>query len=254
VVERSGYDPGTPGWIDIGTDVPGAAAFYGGLLGWEFQAAPGPAEETGGYGLFLKDGRIVAGVGPQQSPGPPFWTTYVIVASADDAAARCAAAGGTVVVPPMDVMTAGRMAVLQDQEGAFVSVWQPGDHQGCQLVNEPGALTWNERHSRDVPATAAFYQALFGWESVTHGEGQGAYTELKLDGKAIAGMMPMPTDVPEGTPPYWLVYFAVADADATVAAAEGLGVTVLVSPRDIEAGRFAVLSDPQGAIFGIIRG
>ena len=86
----------------------------------------GPPEETGGYGFFLKDGKLVAGYGPQMNPGPPVWTTYVSVADADETAAKVTAAGGTVLMPPMDVMTAGRMAVFQDPGGAFLSIWQPG--------------------------------------------------------------------------------------------------------------------------------
>src|SRR5690348_6408667 len=127
--ERSSYAPGTPSWVDIGTDVDAAKKFYGELFGWELEEA-GPAEETGGYGMFRKDGKVVAGVGPQQSPGPPFWSTYVSVANADDTAAKVKANGGQVIMDPMDVMSAGRMAVFQDPTGAFFSIWQPGETKG----------------------------------------------------------------------------------------------------------------------------
>lgn len=125
--ERTDYMPGTPSWVDIGTDVESAKQFYGRLFGWGAREA-GPVEETGGYGFFVKGEKLVAGYGPQQNPGPPAWATYVSVADADDIAEKVEGAGGTVVLAPMDVMTAGKMAVFQDARGAFISVWQPGEH------------------------------------------------------------------------------------------------------------------------------
>ena len=161
--ERAEYAPGTPSWVDIGTDVEAAKQFYGGLFGWGGRDA-GPAEETGGYGFFVKGEKLVAGYGPQQSPGPPNWTTYVSVDDADDITKKVEAAGGTVVVAPMQVMTAGRMAVFQDAQGAFISAWEPGGHKGAEVVNESGAMSWNELNTRDVEGSKAFYREVFGWE------------------------------------------------------------------------------------------
>lgn len=250
--ERTEYAHGTPSWVDIGTDVEAAKAFYGSLFGWTSQDA-GPPEETGGYGFFLKNGKLVAGYGPQQTPGPPFWTTYVSVTDADLTAKKVEQAGGTVVLTPMDIMSAGRMAVFQDAEGAFISVWQPEGHPGAGLVNESGSLAWNELQSRDPEAAKAFYSAAFGWEPVTHSEGPMPYTEFKVAGDSIAGMMPMPPMIPREVPPHWLVYFAVDDTDATVEKAKDLGGSVRMPPMDVPVGRFSVLADPQGATFAVIR-
>jgi uncharacterized protein len=244
--------PFTPGWIDIGTDVAAAKAFYLPLFGWE-AADAGPPEETGGYGFFLKGGRMVAGYGPQQNPGPPFWTTYVIVPDADDIAAKVTAAGGQVVLPPMDVMDQGRMAVFQDPGGAFFSVWQSGQHHGAQVVREEGSFTWAELDTRDVEGAKRFYEAVFGWGADTT-EGEMTYTEFKLGGESIGGMMDMPPMVPAEVPPYWLVYFQVADVDAAAARVGELGGSVMAPPMDFPGGRFAVVADPQGAVFGLMSG
>jgi len=248
--ERDSYAPGTPSWVDIGTDVASAKTFYGGLFGWDAMEA-GPPEETGGYGFFLQGGKMVAGYGPQMNPGPPVWTSYVAVADADDAAAQVTAASGTVLMPPMDVMTAGRMAVFQDPGGAFFSVWQARDHPGAQVRDDPNTFCWIELVTRDVDGAKSFYNKIFGWGEVTHGEGATAYTEFLQAGQPVAGMMTMQPGM-EDVPPHWLVYFAVEDTDACMAKAQSLGGSVVFGPMDIDQGRFAVLTDTSGANFGVI--
>lgn len=250
--EQRKYAPGTPSWVDIGTDVDACKKFYSSLFGWGTQEA-GPPEETGGYGFFTKNDKQVAGYGPQQNPGPPFWSTYVSVDDADATVKKVESAGGTTIMPPMDVMTAGRMAVFQDPQGAFISIWQPDEHIGAQLVNETGTLCWNELNARDVDAGTSFYGAVFGWEPEVHTDGPMPYTEFQLDGLSVCGMLEMPPMVPKEVPPHWLAYFAVDDTDAAVASAEALGGSVMMPPMDIPVGRFSMLADPQGATFGVIR-
>jgi predicted enzyme related to lactoylglutathione lyase len=250
--EVSAHVPMTPGWIDIGTDVEGAKAFYTALFGWE-TADAGPPEETGGYGFFTQGGKMVAGYGPQQNPGPPFWTTYVIAPSAAEVTEKVTAAGGSVVVEPMQVMDAGTMAVYTDAGGAFISVWQSGQHTGAQVVREPGAFTWCELRSRDAEASKAFYASAFGWGAETMGaDTPMAYTEFKVEGESVAGMMAMTDEFPPEVPAHWLVYIEVADTAASLAKAESLGATVQVPVVDFPGGQFAVFVDPQGASLGIM--
>ncbi len=245
------HTPLTPGWIDIGTDVDGAKAFYSGLFGWDTQDAE-PVEESGGYGFFTQGGRMIAGYGPQQNPGPPFWSMYVIVPDAEAIAANVAGAGGAVVMPPMDVMGQGHMAIFTDAGGAFFSVWQPGLHRGAQVVRDVGSFTWTELDTRDVEGAKAFYGAVFGWGAEASTGGGMPYTEFKLGEESISGMMDMPPGVPEQVPAYWLVYLQVADVDASVVKAQELGASVTAPATDFPGGRFAVLSDPQGAMFGVM--
>jgi uncharacterized protein len=122
------------------------------------------------------------------------------------------------------------------------------------LVNEPGSLVWNELNTRDLAAAAAFYGEVFGWTEapMDMGESGMQYSEWQLGGTTIGGMLPMLEGVPAEVPSFWLAYFATDDCDATVSAATGLGATVMAAPMDIPAGRFAVLTDPTGAAFGVI--
>ncbi len=249
-MEMTSYEPGVPSWIDLGTpDLDKAAAFYSALFGWECPEGP---EEFGGYRVCHIGGKPVAGLGPAMNPGPPVWSSYVNVESADDAAAAVTANGGQVFVPPMDVMTAGRMGVFADPIGAAFGVWQPGEHKGAELVNEPGTFSWSELVTTDISASKAFYGAVFGWGADTHGEGPGAYTEWQVNGRSIGGMMEKPPEMPAGVPPHWAVYFNVADTDAAVAHVTELGGAVINPPMDIEPGRFAVVADPTGAVFNVI--
>jgi predicted enzyme related to lactoylglutathione lyase len=224
-------------------------AFYSSLFGWEGRDQ-GP--DAGHYHIFDLGGVPVAGVGPIMMEGqPPAWTTYVSVDDAEKTIGKVKEAGGMVFVEPMDVMDVGRMAVFADPTGAAAAVWQPRLHPGAGLVNEPGAVTWNELSTRDTARAKDFYRDVFGWDADTNQVGEMEYTEWKLGGDTIGGMMAMPAEVPAEVPAYWLTYFGTADCDRTVNEAVGLGATVAVPPTDIPPGRFAVLADPAGAMFAV---
>ena len=247
--EITHYEHGVPSWVDIGTpDPPAAVSFYSGLFDWEGQDM---GEEAGHYTIVTKGGKQVAAISPAQDPGPPRWTTYVNVDDVDAVAAKAEAAGGTVIMAPMDVMTAGRMAIFADTTGAVVAAWQPRDHLGAQLVNEPGAFIWSELATSDLAKSKAFYSAVFGW-----GWGGGdEYAEAQVAGRTVGGVMPRPHDMPAEMPDNWTVYFGSDDVDGDAKKAADAGATVVVEPTDIPGtGRFAVLVDPQGAVFALFKG
>jgi predicted enzyme related to lactoylglutathione lyase len=157
------------------------------------------------------------------------------------------------LAPPFDVMDAGRMAVLQDPSGAVFQVWQANKHIGVKILNEPGALCWSELTTRDAAAAESFYTRLFGWTAKHSMPSAGMeYTEFSNQGQPGIGMLPMPADMPASMPSYWMPYFQVVDCDASTEKAKDLGASVMVPPRDIpKTGRFAILSDPQGAMFAV---
>jgi uncharacterized protein len=247
--DMTSYDHGVPSWVDIGTpDLAASLGFYGNLLGWEGQDM---GEEAGHYTIVSKGGKQVAAISPAQDPGPPRWTTYVNVDDADAVTKKAEAAGGTVIVTPMDVMTAGRMAIFADRTGAVIAVWQANDHKGAQLINEPGAFTWSELSTSDLAKSKAFYSEVFGWGW----GGADEYAEAQVGGRTIGGVMPRPAEMPAEVPDSWLVYFGTADVDADAKKAGDLGATVIVPPTDIPStGRFAVFLDPQGAAFALFKG
>ena len=78
------------------------------------------------------------------------------------------------------------------------------------------------------------------------------YTEFKLGGESVAAMMPMPPMIPAEVPANWLTYFVVEDCDASVKTIESAGGAVLAPPMEVPVGRFAVVSDPRGAVSTVI--
>jgi predicted enzyme related to lactoylglutathione lyase len=252
--ERTSYTPGTPCWVDLGTpDVEAAARFYGELFGWEVPERP-DSEEMGGYRRAIKDGKDVAGVMPLIHEGqPPAWSTYISVDDADAIARAVQENGGTMIAEPMAVKTFGRLALFTDPEGAFFGIWEPGDFAGSELVNARAAFGWNELESRDPEAAKRFYGAVFGWDFVDHDMGEMTYTEWQVGGKAVGGMADVRGRVPDEIPAHWMVYFGSVDTDEAVAKIEQLGGKVMFGPIDIPAGRFAMVSDDQGAAFAVMQ-
>jgi predicted enzyme related to lactoylglutathione lyase len=257
------YAPGTPCWVDLAcADIDASASFYADLLGWDASEQPNSAE-MGGYRRARYEGDDVAGLMPRMQEGQPqMWSTYVAVEDATVTAAKVTAAGGGVMLEPMDVMDLGAMAVFSDSTGAAFGVWQPGTFVGAARVNGAGALCWNELGTRDVEAAKAFYGEVFGWTVDEHpiqrtegGPGPDVYIEWQLDGSSIGGMMDIGGMLPEEVPAHWLVYFGVEDTDAAVAKVKAAGGEVRFGPVDIDAGRFAVVTEPNAepGVFAVIQ-
>jgi predicted enzyme related to lactoylglutathione lyase len=253
--ERTSYEPGTPSWVDFASpDLDASIEFYGGLFVWDVPE-PENAEQTGGYRQAMKDGRPTGGMMPQMQEGQPSaWTTYVSVEDAAATAAAVKEAGGTVMAEPMEVMDLGTMAIFADPSGAVFGIWQPGTFPGAGVVNEPGAISWNELNTRDLAGAKEFYGAVFGWDFRDDDMGEaGSYTTILLGESMVGGILDMAErEVPEMVPAHWQVYFAVEDTDATIEAAKQAGGGVMVEPIDVPAGRFSILTDPHGASFAVI--
>jgi predicted enzyme related to lactoylglutathione lyase len=242
-VER--YPEGTFCWVDLGaSDAPGAKRFYGGLFGWEFDDLPtGP---QGTYSTCRLGGKAVAGLYDRaERPG---WGSYIKVEDADRATGRARELGAAVLVEPFDTPGGGRVATVRDPAGAAVSLSQPGERFGAELVNEDGAWTWNELVSADLGAGREFYAGLFGWAAADI-PGAAARTSFSL-GDLLVGGGHAPIG-PEDPTPRWTISFWVADVDRCVQRTRELGGAVMLGPMDIPIGRFAIVSDPGGAAFTV---
>lgn len=255
--EVAQHAPGSFCWVELGTtDVEAAKKFYTSMLDWDYQGVPaGPMT----YYLARRKGKDVAGLyeldATMRKQGvPPHYMSHVATASADESAKKAKSLGATVIMEPFDVMDVGRMAVLQDPTGATFSVWQPKRHAGTGLLNEHGALCWNELMTPNAAAAKAFYTSLCGWTAKEQNMGPaGTYTVFWNGDRQAGGMLQMTPDM-TGIPPNWVVYFAVDDVDARAAKAKAEGASLMVPPQDIpNVGRFSIMTDPQGAAVAIIR-
>jgi predicted enzyme related to lactoylglutathione lyase len=251
------YPEGAPCWADaMVDDLEAGKRFYGELFGWTFESS-GP--DYGNYTNAMHDGKHVAAIVPKMEAGmPSVWSVYFSTPDAAATGAKIADAGGQVVMGPMEVAPFGTMLVASDPGGAVFGVWQPARHAGFEKKGEPGSFCWTELHTRDTKAVDPFYEAVFGFRAKQIGD-EGSGFEYKVwslpgggDQNDIAGRMRMTEDFPPDVPPNFLVYFAVADCDATVATATRLGAEVRMGPETTPFGRIAVLTDDQGATFGAI--
>jgi uncharacterized protein len=252
------HAPGTFSWIELGTSDPaGAKKFYQSIFGWTAMDVPMGPEFV--YTILQLEGQDVGALyklmPDQVSMGvPPNWLSYVEVQSADDAAGKAKQLGGSVVVEPMDVPQSGRFAVIQDPQGAKFGIWQSGQSTGMKVRDEVGSLVWNELGTTNEVEGEKFYMNYFGWTTeLMPGEGPMKYTVFKNDNKGIAGMYQFTPEM-QGIPPHWVPYIGVADADSTVNKTTAGGGKLMMGPRDIpDVGRIAILQDPQGAVFAIIK-
>jgi uncharacterized protein len=242
-----------PAWIDLATsDAAGARDFYSKLFGWNLEVSEDP--QYGGYATAKIGDKSTGGIGPKQEgdTSPTAWSLYIGTDDVEALARNVQAAGGTVIAPPFEVGDQGRMAVFSDPSGAFVSAWQAG--QMTRFVSgAPNTYGWAELNARGLEGAIAFYEAVFGWTTSKSpfGEGQ-EYTQFAHDGENVAGALEMDPAIPAEVPSYWMIYFIADDVDAAFRKALGLGAREMVAPQDFPGGRFAIVSDPQGASFGLL--
>ena len=255
--EVRAHRSGTFCWADLPTtDLDHTIAFYSELFNWR-------AIETGSeeqrYVLFQREGKTVAGAYPItaeqiENGAGPRWSSYLATKAIDELCAQAQELGATLVMPPCDVPGVARMAVLRDPEGAAFTLYQAQGSIGAEVLNEPGALCWFELYARDLEQSTRFYADLFGYELRTMaGLGGVPYVQLGIGKGAAGGALQIRPECAE-VPPMWAVYFQTDDLDAAILRAESHGGNLLMAATEIPGvGRFAMLSDPQGASFMVMQ-
>lgn len=243
-------------WLELtAQDWQVAKTFYCDLFGWRAN------DEDIGDGMYYTkmtvDDKVVAAMFqrmPEQEANGVMtnWLTYIAVDDVDATLAIAEPLGATVIAGPHNVMDAGRMAILQEPNGAVFAIWQANQHAGIELRDCEGTLCWSELATLNREESKSFYHQILGWEFDDKDMMGLTYTELKAGCHQEGGMMEM-TEEWGDTPPHWMNYFAVDDCEAMANKAQELGAMVCVPPTDIpDVGRFAVINDPQGATFSII--
>ncbi|WP_338775463.1 VOC family protein [Streptomyces sp. DG1A-41] len=243
---------GSPCWADATfSDLEGAKSFYGDVLGWTFAEA---STEFGNYTEAYANGKAVAAVVPPMpgQEGQSQWCLYFAARDAAATVARIRDHGGEVLMEPMKVGDFGTMCLARDPSGVVFGVWQAGTHEGFDTMAEPGAYTWAEVFTREPEKSDAFFPAVFSYQQKEMEHEEADFRIYNLGDRSVLGRMKMTDDFPPEVPPYINVYFAVEDCDDAVAKATKLGGVLRFGPMDTPFGRFASLSDPQGANFSVI--
>ncbi|MGW2516755.1 VOC family protein [Streptomyces sp. NPDC001617] len=243
---------GTPCWADaMFDDVEGAKSFYGDVLGWTFGEA---SSEYGNYTQAYVDGKTVAAVVPPMTgqEGQSQWCLYFASPDAAATAARIREHGGEVLMEPMQVGEFGTMCLGREPSGAVFGVWQAGTHEGFEVTAVPGAYGWAEVFTREPEKTDAFLRAVFPYTAQQIVDDAVDFRLFNLGDTTVLGRMRMGDEFPPEIPSYVNLYFVVDDCDDAVSKATKLGGTLRFGPMDSPYGRFAALSDPQGASFSVI--
>jgi uncharacterized protein len=239
---------GAPCWIDLySSDTDKASAFYGELFGWTAQP---PQEEFGGYFVYTKDGKAVAGC--MHNDGsmslPDAWGIHLMTDDVQRVAKETSAQGGSVEMGPMDVAENGSSVMIKDPGGSIIGAWQPNQQKGFELTGEAGAPAWFELHTGEYDSTVSFYREVFGWDTHAMSDSpEFRYTTLGEGDSALAGIMD-DKEEPSG----WNVYFEVPDVDAALARVEELGGKIVSPAEDTPYGRLARAADPTGTAFRLV--
>lgn len=239
--------PGKLVWVEHASPVPAEAGrFYQALFGWQVSTM-----EAGGqpYQVISNAGQGIGGLRETQAGESSLWGVYLSVDDVDRSYAEALVAGATPLMPPTDFAPAGRGATLRDPAGAMFSIWRSAGDDAPDTEVPPGQWCWHELHATDDARALVFYETLFGLAHDSMPAGEETYYMLKRDGVARGGLIRNPGGI---GPSLWLPYVLVADVDAAVRKAESLLAEVATPPEDIPGiGRYAVLRDPQGALFAV---
>lgn len=123
------------------------------------------------------------------------------------------------------------------------------------MSTQQGKFVWYELMTTDAPAATRFYQSVVGWKAEDSGMPGVQYTILNADSSRVGGLMELPQSARDGgAKPGWIGYVGVDDVDATAARVTGAGGAVHRPAQDIPGiGRFAIVTDPQGAQFTLFK-
>lgn len=245
-----GYPAGSLCWADVSTPDPDSSReFYGALFGWTSAAG-----SVDGYVNFYLGDRAVAGLRTGALAGRPGWLPYVSTDDADATLALVRANGGAVLTGPAELGDAARIAVAGDSAGAAFGVWQRMRFPGAQVANEFGTVCWSELITSDPTGARSFYGTVFGWSHRPMETADGAtYTEWYRDDRTVAGMIEAGPRYPRAAPDQWTIMVLVEDCAESTARALELGAKAQLTPTDIGLGRYAQLTDPQGAAFRVLQ-
>lgn len=237
-------------WYDLVThDVAAAKEFYGALFGWQFEDL---ARENP-YSVIRHQGRAIGGIVylPPATPGVSSsqWIGSLSVSDVDQAVDMVRQQGGTVIRPPENVPDRGRLAIVGDNKGAIVALVRSPTGDPPDREAQSGDWLWTELWTTDIAESAAFYEAVVGYQ---HGaravDGLGDYYVMSYGDQPRAGVVKIPW---EGVEPGWLTSVAVREADPILRRVDSLGGRVYFAEDRGTLGLAGIVADPTGGVLSI---
>jgi len=262
MAEVTRHCPGMFCWVELNTvDMLAANRFYGEMFGWRRSFMP--LEDGSFYTLLQLNGKDVGAFHEvyeetRETEATTGWRLYIATDDVDKSVQKALSLGGALLSPPVEVSDVGRVAVMQDPTGAIFALWQARNHIGAEVINQSGALSWQELVTTDFETAKNFYANLFGWQTQTRVAGARNYTTFKPKRglQETGGIQPLQGSLQEtlsDNGSQWLASFAVENFDQSLHKAQRLGATLKTAPADVpNVGRYAVLEDPQGALFSLV--
>jgi len=235
-------------------DLMAAQRFYGGLLGWTFSEM---SSGTVKYVEARADGQPVAALMQKElaagAKRQPAWLNFIAVSDVDAAKAAALHRGAKLLLDSHTIPHRGRAAIFADPQGAVFAILASSSIDPADVLAAPGEWIWSSLLTRDPDAAAAFYQDVFGYEVFDLGkEGDIDHLMLSSGNFARASVNTLPSSWSKAHA-HWLSYVRVENVAAAAQRAVTLGGQVLVAPHmDRHGGMLAVVSDPQGAPFGLL--
>ena len=230
-------------WFDLLTeDVQGAQNFYSELFGWRVEG------QSSDYIVIYAGDKPIGGIAPHESKDSEvlesLWLASLSVENVDRAVSATKSRYGKVLDGPFDVKGRGRMAVIQDPEGAELILLRAAGGDPVDETVKSGEWLWVDLFTRDAKTANEFYGSLAGYTAQTvKTEEDNSYNLLKKDDRAFAGVVEIPW---EDVEPNWLPYVKVDDLEGTISLAENLGGVLILRLENV-----AVIADPTGGVFGI---
>ncbi|MGB6290976.1 MAG: VOC family protein [Desulfobulbales bacterium] len=230
-------------WFDLLTeDVQEAKNFYSELFGWRVEG------QSSDYIVIYAGDKPIGGMAPHESKDTEklesLWLASLSVENVDRAVSATKSRYGKVLDGPLDVKGRGRMAVIQDPEGAELILLRAAGGDPADETVKSGEWLWVDLFTRDAKSANDFYGALVGYTvEAEKTEEDHSYNLLKKDDRAFAGVVEIPW---EDVEPNWLPYVKVEDLEGTISLAENLGGVLILRLENV-----AVIADPTGGVFGI---
>jgi predicted enzyme related to lactoylglutathione lyase len=251
--------PGKIIWHDLITHTPEASKhFYSELFGWEFEdlGLDFGFGRTLNYSLIRHQGELIGGMIDANHIGQPNpeqlsqWVVVMSVADIEAAVTAVAASGGKVLTTPQDVAERGKIALIEDDQGAALALLQTRDGDPADRDPSVGGFLWNEVWPADIERSITFYARLTGLRPATHTTaGEQQYRYMATATTPRFGLLQQPA--PELSPT-WVSYIRVQQPEQIATRVPALGGRVLlpVQARAV-GGEVALIAGPSGAGFAI---